>query len=705
MKVTYNWLKDFVDIRISAQALADKLTMVGLEVTSLQEREGDFVLEIEITSNRPDCLSVVGIAREVAAITNRKLKIVSSLKSQVSSRNLRPACPERSRGETCDLWIAIEDKKDCPLYTARIIRNVKAGPSPGWLKKKLELVGCRSVNSVVDITNYILFELGEPLHAFDLDKIINPRPKDPVSVFKIIVRRARAKEKIVAIDASEKALDEDVLVIASDSAGETSRPLAIAGIMGGKETEVTEATKNILLEAAVFNPITVRHGRQRLGLQSESSYRFERGVDYQMVDKASLRAAQLIERLCAGRCVSAKSCGLPKKKNKQINLNLSSARKVLGADIATPRIKGILLSLGFKVKPKTKNSFLVEIPTHRTDVNLEIDLIEEIARIFGYESIPATLPRITPKIGSVDRQDLVALTKDILAGLGLNEVITYSLIDRGLLNGWGLTESATAVEILNPLNKEQEILRPTIIPGLSRCVSYNLNQKQGYVNIFEIGKIFSGSTGQPKEERSLCIALCGTRSLLLAQGLVKEEVDFLHLKGILEVLFERLGIKDYGFNANDNHYGISVCVNKENIGILTRLQKSALEKFDIKNKDVFLAEIFLDRLFSHADLNRKAVALPLYPGISRDISIILREGIALEDILRAVKDKGAPLLREAKVVDYYKGKQIPAGFRGLTVSCLYRSDERTLTETEINPIHSLVSFVLADKFSAQIRKA
>jgi phenylalanyl-tRNA synthetase beta chain len=644
----------------------------------------------------------MGIAREVAAITGKKL-------SRYTVIPLSRLTGKQANG----LTINIEDKKDCPLYTARIIRNVKVGPAPEWLKKRLELLGCRSVNSVVDITNYVLFELGEPLHAFDLDKIVIPLSRYPVIPLEIVVRRARHAEEIITIDGIKRPLDEEILVIASRfngptgqrANGPTDQPIALAGIMGGKETEVTGETKNILLEAAVFNPITVRLGRQKLGLQTESSYRFERGVDYQMVEQASLRAVQLIERLCAGRCVSAKSCGSPNKKNKQINLNLCSARKVLGVDITTPRIKGILASLGFKVKPKTKNSFSVEVPAYRPDVNLEIDLTEEIARIFGYESIPTTLPRITPKIGSVGTQDLVSLTKNILVGLGLKEVITYSLIDRGLLNGWGLTESASALEILNPLSKEQEVLRPTIIPGLSRCVGYNLNQKQGYVNIFEIGKIFSGSAKQPQEELSLCIALCGTHALLLKQGLVKEEVDFLHLKGILEALFERLGIKDCSFNTNDTHYGISVYVNKENVGILTRLRKNILEKFDIKNKEVFLAEIFLDRLFSYADLNKKAVVLPIYPGISRDISVILREGIALEDILKAVRDKGAPLLREARVVDYYQGKQIPAGFRGLTISCLYRSDERTLTEAEINPIHSLVSFVLADKFSAQIRRA
>jgi len=678
MKFTYNWLKDFVAVKIAARQFADKLTMAGLEVTSLEEKEGDFIFEIEVTSNRPDWLSVIGIAREVVAITNSKFK--------PQNLNLNILIGK----EKSSFAIEIQDKKDCPLYTAKIIRGVKVRPSPDWLKKRLELIGCRSVNNVVDITNYVLFTWGEPLHAFDLDKLNQER---------IIVRRGRKEEKITTIDGEIRMLDPDILVIA-----DKEKAVAVAGIMGGKESEVTESTKNVLLEAAVFNPVIIRRARQKLGVQSESSYRFERSLAPETAQHASWQAINFIQEFSSGRCVLIRSCGLTKTKKKKIILGVSGVQKILGLNIGAARIKNILTKLEFKLKPKAKDNFTVEVPSHRLDIKSEIDLIEEIARVYGYEKIPKTLPKVSPKIAMTGTEGLVCLTKNILLGLGLNEVITYSLIDRDLLSALGLGKDFSPIEIMNPLSKEQEILRPTVIAVLLGCVANNLNQKQGFINIFETSKVFFGEGASIKEELVLGIALCGTRSLLLQQGMVKEEASLLDLKGILEALFARLGIQDYKFNAKDNPSGALIYVNKEKIGTMTKLPRSILEKFDIKNKDVVVTELSLERLFSYANLSRKFAPLPVYPGISRDISIILREGIVIDDILKAMKEKGSPLLREVKVVDYYKGKQIPSGYRGLTISCLYRSDERTLTEAEVNPINSLVSFVLADKFSAQIRK-
>jgi len=711
MRVTYNWLKDFVEIKISAPALADKLTMAGLEVTSLEERDGDFVFEIEVTSNRPDCLSLIGIAREVAAITGRKLKFVTSHKSQVARKSLRHACPERSRGTTCDLRLEIDDKKDCPLYTAKIIRDVKVGPSPDWLRRRLELVGCRSVNNVVDITNYILFTWGEPLHAFDLDKLVPAFPRSRVPALNIAVRRARDKEGLMTIDGVERTLDEEVLVIASSvnaptrqrANAPTDKAIAIAGIMGGKDTEVTVGTKNILLEAAIFNPITIRRARQKLGVQSESSYRFERGIDLEIIDKASWRAAELIQRLAGGTCVLIKASGLTKTKKKNIALDVAGVRKILGVNIAPVKIKKILNSLAFKTKVKTKNIFMVEVPSYRPDVSLEIDLIEEIARIYGFAQISQTLPRVSPHVTTLETRDLVSLIKNILAGLGLNEVITYSLIDKDALKDFTEELTSSVIEILNPLSKEQEILRPTLLTGLLSCVALNLNQKQSYLNIFEIAKAFSQEGVKAKEELVLGIALCGTKSLLLAQGLIKEEVGLLHLKGILEVLFARLGINNYNFNSIDRSPEVAVCIDNETIGTIGQLPKAALERFEIKNKDVFALEISLDRLLSCADLKRRFAPLPIYPVVSRDISLVLKEGIRAADILEAIRDKAGPLLQEVKITDYYKGKQIPAGFKGLTISCLYRSDERTLTEVEINPIQTALGGILAERFGAKIR--
>jgi phenylalanyl-tRNA synthetase beta chain len=681
MRFTYNWLKEFVNVKIPAQELAKKLTMAGLEVVSAEPEGNDFVFEAEVTSNRPDCLSIVGIAREVAAITGKKLSRYPVIPL---SRLNRQTGKQANR-----LTINIENKKDCPLYNAKIIRDVKVAPSPGWLKARLELVGCRSINNVVDITNYIMFTWGQPLHAFDLDKLNSDR---------VSVRRARAGEKLVIIDGQEKALDADILVIANKN-----NPVAIAGVMGGRDTEVSQDTKNILLEAAVFNPTLVRSGRRKLGLESESSYRFERGVDLEKTEFASSECVRLIQELAQGKCVFAKSSAPAKTKAKNINLNVINVKSVLGIEnINQAKIKKILDNLEFKLKLKGKNNLVVEIPSHRLDVALEADLIEEIARLLGYENIPTTLPAIIPKANFDTKRELVFKTKNILAGLGLNEVITYSLISWDLLKSQ-INQLSEPIEIANPLSKEQEILRSTLIPSLLKCTAYNLNQKENYINVFEIAKGFLKSTdNKPREELLLGIALCGTKSYFLQQGLVKEEVGILNLKGILDALFERLGVKGYNFRSQNGN-AIDVYIHQEKIGRMLKPAASVLENLDIKNKSAVVLELSLDRLFSYVDLAKRFVRLPIYPAILRDISFILKEEIPTEEVLMSIKDKAGSLLRQVKVADYYKGRQISTGFKGLTISCTYRSDQRTLTETEINPMHADIINLLKEKFQAQIR--
>ena len=692
MRVTYNWLKDFVEIKVAPSALADKLTMAGLEVTSFEEKEGDCVFELEVTSNRPDCLSVAGVAREVAALTNKKLKLpsVHSPQSTVHSQKKKDKNYGLSTMDYRPLSIAIENKKDCPLYTAKIIRNVKVGPSPEWLKKRLELVGCRSVNNIVDITNYVLFALGEPLHAFDLDKLSPDR---------IIVRRALNAEKIITIDAEQRMLNPDVLVIA-----DKEKPVAIAGIMGAKDTEVTEGTKNILLEAAVFNALIIRRTRQALGLSSESSYRFERGIDLGIVEYASGQAARLIQELAGGSCVLVKSSATPKTRKKNINLGVSTVHKVLGVNIAPAKIKKILNSLGFKTKTKAKNHFKVEVPTHRQDVNLGIDLIEEIARIFGYEFIPTSLPSVKPEVSASQTRDSVSLTKNILVGLGLNEVITHSLMDKDLLHSCAMDEASDVIEILNPLSKEQGILRPSLLPGLARCIAYNLNQQQGYINIFEIAKVFFAVKEQPEEQLVLGLALCGARPLWFDQGHIQDRVGLLHLKGILEVLLGRLGIKkeEYKF-INKNNFEFEAYVKGIKIGKLNRLERAILDRLDIKNKEVFAAEIDLEKLFSHIRLEKQFIPLARYPGVLRDISLVLKEDVPVQDVIKVIVACGGKLLQAAEPTDYYKGKQIEPGFKGLTISCLYASSERTLTEAEINPIHNSIIQALKEQLQVKIR--
>jgi len=674
MKVTYNWLKDFVDIKIPARALADKLTMAGLEVVSLEERSGDFIFEIEITSNRPDWLSVIGIAREVAAITGAKLKNQNT-KRKFKTKN------------TDNLRIEIEEKKDCSLYTGRIIKNVLVGPSPEWLKNRLELLGCRSVNNIVDLTNYLLFELGEPLHAFDFDKC---------NFGRVIVRRAKKSEQLITIDGEKKALDGNILVIADEN-----KPIAIAGVIGGKDTEVTAQTKNILLEAAVFNPVVVRRSRQALGIQTEASYRFERGVDALSVEIAAVRIAELISEVASGDIGLLRQNKKPKIRTHNIDLATDNITKILGINIPASKIRSILLSLGFKVKTKGKNGFRVSVPSFRQDVLAAEDLIEEISRIYGYEKIPQSLPEIKPFVTIRQKRDLVSGLKQILVGLGLNEAITYSLTDANILNLVGAIDQAP-IAIMNPLSQEQGVLRTTLIPGLARSISHNLNQKQDYVALFEIANIFKGSEDSPKEELILGLALTGTKTILLNQGAVKDQTSILNLKGILEKLFLSFNINNYKF-VNQGSGKVDIYIGENISGRLLKLSPDALVRLEIKNKDVFALELSLDDFLKAASPDKKFILLPKFPGITRDISCILKEDVSVEGMLKYLKENSPKILQSLEISDYYKGKQIPAGFRGLTLSCLYRLNDRTLTEDEVQPLHNSICEILTGQFQAKIR--
>ena len=673
MKTTYQWLKDFVEIKVGPEKLADKLTMAGIEVKSIQAAGGDFVFEVEITSNRPDWLSVAGLAREIAAITK--------------TRGRQPAAQVKlkyKKGKE-NLGILIKDKKDCPLYTAKIIRGVKVGPTPDWLAKRLELIGCRSINNVVDITNYILFTYGQPLHAFDLDKIGHKA--------EIVVRRAKKQEEILTIDGVKKPLDENILVIADQA-----KPIAIAGVMGGKDTEVDGSTKNILLEAAIFDPVVIRRGRQKLGMQTDSSYRFERGVDHQTVNIASVAAANLICQVCGGELTLVKAAGNRGPQEKEIILNLEKVSRLLGVDISSAQAKKILDPLGFKTR-LSGPGLKVSVPLFRQDVKQEADLSEEISRIYGYENIPLTLPAFYPQNQDLAAGNFISSLKNMLTGLGLNEAITYSLIDRRILQGFsGLP---TVIEVENPLSQEQEILRPSILPSLLKCVGHKLNQKQEDIRLFEIGKIYRQDQGDFKEEPVLGLALCGTASIYLEGGTVKDNLGILYLKGIIENIFLRLGISGWEFKQSGNQAEVYLAGKK--IAELFDLSGKQLELFEIKNKHVACAWLCLESLENSAKLEKKYVKPALYPGIARDISLLVKERVSAADLLKAVKQAGTALLAESAVRDYYKGKQVPEGFRSITITCLYRSPERTLTEAEVNPLHASVCQALTAGFQAQIR--
>jgi phenylalanyl-tRNA synthetase beta chain len=521
MKVTYNWLKDFVDIKISAEVLADRLTMAGLEVVFLEKKGNDWVLELEITPNRADCLSVIGIAREVAAITNSKFKI-QNLISQFKIK----------KGK--DLEIKIEDKRDCPLYVARLISSVKVRNSPDWLKTRLENVGIRAVNNIVDITNYVLIETGQPLHAFDYDRLEEHR---------IIVRRAKDGERIINIDGIERELNSDCLVIA-----DSHKPVAIAGIMGSKDTEITENTKNVLLESAEFNPLVIRRARRYLGLMTESAYRFERGVDKYSVIFASKRAEDLIKKIAEGNLRIFKIEGEFKERQRIVSLNIKDVERNLGEYVCQSKIKKIFKSLSFRIKEE-KDKLKVYIPSFRKDIKEEIDLIEEIARIFGYDNIPLTLPYIKVSTPKTPIQDLIkGIIKSSLLKMGLNEVITYSFIDPDYLR-----EKEEAIGIINPLSQDLSYLRPNLLFSLLKVLEHNMNRDADSVAIFELAKIYSYKQNLPKEEDVLGILVWGN---FYSDWLRNQRFNFslFDLKGIIETILRDLGIENFQFKKSQIPY-------------------------------------------------------------------------------------------------------------------------------------------------------
>ncbi|MDD5669651.1 MAG: phenylalanine--tRNA ligase subunit beta [Candidatus Omnitrophica bacterium] len=677
MKVTYNWLKDFVDIDIPPRELAQKLTMAGLEVGGCEERDGDCVFEIEITSNRPDWLSVTGLAREVAAVTNKKMRDPFAQRSGAGNKNIKTG-----------VAIEIADKKDCPLYTARIVRDVAVGASPDWMKQRLELVGCRSINNVVDITNYILFESGEPLHAFDLDRLASPH---------IIVRRAYKNETLTTIDGKKRELTPDILVIA-----DKEKAVAVAGIMGGIESEVGDSTRSVLLEAAVFDPVLIRRGRQILGIQTEAAYRFERGISPGIVSPASFRAAQLLEEIAGGQMSAVCSSRFSAVKSLIVSVRLSVVERILGVSVPFSAAQKMLVHLGFTVTRSSKDMMRVTVPPYRTDVKIEEDIIEEIARIYGYEKIKVTLPSLRPKPAGFEKRDAVLNLKRVLVGLGLHEVNTLSLTDKKTVTQVLGAVPASAIEIMNPLSGEQEMMSPSSIPGLLRCVSRNLNHKQEYINIFEITKNFSWVNNVPLESGVLGIALCGVSSRFTEHGVLRENATLLHLKGICEAVFGSFGISAYSFAEQAGEIRISI--KGKDAGFLRIIPSPVLDAFDIKNRQVFCSEINLDILLDEVLIwEKKFVSLPLYPSISRDISMVVGDTIPAGRILSAVHENGSGLLTDVKISDYYKGKQIPAGFKGLTITCIYRSSERTLTDAEVVPLHSRICALLTDTFKATLR--
>jgi len=678
MKIPYSWLKDHVDVGgMNPESVADKLTIAGLEVVLIEKVSGDSIFDIEVTPNRPDCLSVIGIAREAAAALKKNLKypVIKPPKAKLKDKTS----------------IEIKDKELCPRYTGRIIKGVKVGPSPDWLTGKIGLMDLRPVNNIVDITNYCLFTMGQPTHAFDYDKLKGG----------ITVRRARKGEEIVTIDDKKRVLDADMLVIADEE-----KPVALAGVMGSKDTEVTEKTTNILFESAYFNPISIRRTSRRLGLISESSYRFERSVDKGAITSASDMACELITKLCGGSAGPLADAGQKDAKNVKISLRAGKMKSVLGLSISAPAIKKILKSLQLEVKGAAKKKLTVHVPSFRQDLKNEVDLIEEVVRVYGYDKLPSTMPTPVGHPTRIERsRRLCNIARETLASLGGCEIITYSLISKDDLKFVECPGSSDIVTLKNPLSMEQEVMRPTLIPGCLRAVSWNLNKGTKRMKIFEIGKAYLRSQKGFSEEESLSIAFTGDA----ARGWHdREEPLLFDLKGMLEALFEKFGIIDRVKFRSDGlppvltSAGGAMEIEGETIGYLGKVKKKTLDNFDIKT-DVALATLSMEKLFSYIKPEKKYRPMPKFPSAKRDLSIMVAKNVSHQTIVSIIKETGGSLVANVELFDQYLGAQIPKGSKGLAYSIEYRANDRTLTDEEVSGLHGKIMDSLARQLDAKIR--
>lgn len=673
MKLSYNWLKEYVRTDLTPEELADKLTMSGSEVEQTEVSGDDRVFDLEITSNRSDCLSILGLAREVAALTGNKVNIPSA---------------EISEEGSFSLPCFIEAEELCQKYVARVIRDVEVRISEKNMKERIEAVGMRSVNNIVDVTNYCLMENGQPLHAFDLDKLKGGR---------LIVRRARKGETIVTIDDEKRALDESMLVIADDE-----KPVAIAGIMGGKDTEVTENTKNIVLESAYFSPAGIRATARKLGLSSDSSYRFERGVDRGYVLKASDRAAGLIKEKASGRIGGVTVAGDLDAQKKELTFFYEELKRLSGIEVPKKIIHHILESLGLEIKDLAENKMTLIMPTFREDIRRSADIVEEILRIYGFDKVPA---RISKMISSPIRKSRERQVKDklreLLPGMGLNEIMSYSLINEAAAGLMG--KEKKLVKLTNPLSEEQNVLTPHLLDGMFNALSYNLNRQNNNLAFFEIGKRYLLCEEGYSETELLSLGLTGNRTANWHDG--EKKSSFYHLKGIIEEIFDRFDIAVAFKKEKRDNFSIASSVeisDRKEAGFLGKTGKAILEKYGIE-QDVFFAEIDLGAIFDSASLERRYSKIPRFPSVSRDISILVDERFSGGDALKAITKKAHELLREVSLTDVYRGEQIPEEKKSLTFSIKYGHNERTLTDEEVDALHASVKHVLKEKFSVSFR--
>ncbi|WP_124726975.1 phenylalanine--tRNA ligase subunit beta [Staphylospora marina] len=645
----------------------------------------DEVIELQLTPNRSDCLSMFGVAYEVAAIFDRQLML-----PEVSL-----SAPE---GPSSPVEIMIQSEDDCPFYAAQVVHGIKIGPSPQWMQNRLISAGIRPINNVVDITNYVMLETGQPLHAFDYDKIPEGR---------IAVRRAVKGETLVTLDGQLRELEEDMLLITDGT-----HPIAVAGVMGGESSEVTSETVSVLIESAFFDPAIVRRGSRKLGLRTEASNRFEKGVDPERIVPALARAVELMEQLAGG--VAGSEVMVQKAGDVDdvvIPLRHDRLESLIGNELSEEEVLDIFRRLRFTVE-SGEGVYHVKVPTRRPDVTMEVDLIEEVARLYGYERIKARLPMGMQSQGGLTReQKLRRVIRHTLRQLGLSEAITYSLTSEPLNAEVEPLKSSRPIRLAMPMSQDRTVLRTGLVPSLIQAASYNRNHGNGRVALFEMGKTYHSAeevlTVLPDERWELAALIDGKPDPSVWKQASVEGHGFYRLKGILESLFTRLGISGVRYEVaapNGFHPGRTAVILIENevVGMIGQLHPKLAAKHDLEEPVVF--QLDLATLITAVPDQARYVAIPRYPAVTRDLAVVVDQDVPAGDLEAGIRKVAGELLESVALFDVFSGERIGEGKKSVAFSLVYRAKDRTLTDEEVQEVHDRMVRHLEEEYGAMLRQ-
>ena len=683
MKFSHQWLQSYVSIAEEPARVGARLTAAGLPMDGIETRDGDAVYDFDILTNRPDCMNHLGVAREYAALTEAPLR-PPSVSIPAGGRPTREVAS-----------VAVEAPDLCARYAARCILGVRVGRSPDWLRRRLESIGQRAINSVVDATNFVLWEQGHPLHPFDMDRLVGGR---------IIVRRARPGERLTTLDGVERTLTADMLVIADGT-----KAVALAGVMGGAASEIGASTTNVLLESAWFEPVPVRRAARALGLHTDASHRFERGADPEGVLTALDRAAQIIMEIAGGSVTTPALDVFPRPLSKRvIALRPARARSLLGLNLDDGAMRGALEALGFAVAPGRDGVWSVGVPSFRRDVEREADLIEEVARHRGYDAIPERLPVLPVEGGERGALDAtIRAARRVLQSAGLSEAINYAMVEREdcVLFAPGVT---APVALTNPLQANAAFLRTSLLPGLLRNLAHNLNHGLASVHLFEIGTVFLPGSPLPEETPRLAFVQAG-RGVPMHWSLPRRDADLFDAKGVVELLGDLLGVSPLAFTSDriaflEEARALSVTSEGQVLGVVGEIRRSLLERFGI-DRAVFGGEIELLELDRRQGTVRRYRPLPRYPPVRRDLAIVTGPGTTFQAIEGTIRKHSTLPIAEVQAFDLYRGPGVPQGCASLAVQIVFQHPERTLLAQEVQESIEAITGALRRELRVKLRGA